>query len=351
MNSYRVVGLMSGTSLDGVDLALCRIEIKKGKWEYEIECAETISYTLRQRNNLAGLSDVPAVKFAEEHVSFGRFLGGAVKDFLKINKSKADFISSHGHTIFHQPKKIFTTQIGDGAALSAACGLPVVCDFRSADVALGGQGAPLVPIGDQLLFGSYSHCLNLGGIANISFVKTGRRTAFDICPVNIVLNALAMKRGSGFDNGGRLAGKGSIQRELLSKLNSIAYYKKSFPKSLGREDIENYFFKALNYHKSSIEDKLRTFCEHIAIQISNAIKDKSGSVLVTGGGAYNSFLMERIKAHCRLNIVIPDRQTIEFKEALIFAFLGVLRWRNEVNCLSSVTGAQRDSSGGAIYHP
>lgn len=354
MNRYSVVGLMSGTSLDGVDIALCVFDKKRGNWNFEIECAETIAYTVKQKRDLASMGQSSAAVFAREHVAYGKFLGSLVKNFLNTKKAKADFVSSHGHTVFHQPQKRFTTQIGDGAALSAECGLPVVCDFRSADVALGGQGAPLVPIGDKFLFSSYTSCLNLGGIANISFDQKWKRIAFDICPVNIIMNSLALRLGKNYDKGGKLAEKGKIQLKLLDKLNAVPFYKKQFPKSLGREDIEKYFFTILDKDTSSPEDMLRTFCEHVAIQISNVsnkIERGSGNMLVTGGGAYNSFLVNRMKAYCKSGIEVPEKQIIEFKEAVIFAFLGMLRWRNEINCLSSVTGASRDSSGGAIYHP
>jgi anhydro-N-acetylmuramic acid kinase len=350
MNSYKVLGLMSGTSLDGVDLALCVFEKRKAGWSFTIESAETISYTTVQKRNLSNLGNVNSERFSQEHVAYGKFLGELVKDFLKRNKSKADFVASHGHTVFHQPSKAFTTQIGEGAALSAACGLPVVCDFRSADVALGGQGAPLVPIGDKYLFGEYDACLNLGGIANISFEKSGKRIAFDICPVNMVLNKLASEKGKSYDRDGRLALKGKVQQSLLNRLNSVSFYKKPFPKSLGREDVEKHFLRILENNSSSTVDKLRTFCEHIAVQIS-AVAGPGGSMLVTGGGTFNSFLMSRVNENCNMEIVIPGKQIIGFKESVIFAFLGVLRWRNEVNCLSSVTGALRDSSGGAVYHP
>lgn len=351
MNSYRVVGLMSGTSLDGVDLALCVLKHKGDLWSFEIEYAETIPYTTRNIRDLGIMARVSAVEYAETNVHYGKFLGSLVKVFLKKNKLEADFVASHGHTIFHQPQNQFTTQAGDGAALSVACGLPVVCDFRSADVALGGQGAPLVPIGDRYLFKDYDYCLNLGGIANISFEKSGKRLAYDICPVNIVLNSLALEKKKKYDHGGKLASRGKVNEKLLAKLNSNPFYSKSFPKSLGREDIEKSFLKIVKNDSSSVEDKLRTFCEHIAIQVAAAAGKKSGSMLITGGGAYNVWLVSRIMAHCDIEIAVPLKQIVEFKEALIFAFLGVLRWRNEINTLASVTGASRDSSGGAIYHP
>jgi anhydro-N-acetylmuramic acid kinase len=292
-----------------------------------------------------------AMTYAKEHAAYGQYLGTLVRSFLKRNNAKADFISSHGHTVFHQPGNHFTAQAGDGAALSAACGLPVVCDFRTADVALGGQGAPLVPIGDQLLFSEYEYCLNLGGIANISFSRGGKRIAYDICPVNMVLNHLASEKGKGYDKGGKMAEKGYFNVILLSKLNSAPYYQRTYPKSLGREEIEKYFFKILKREKASTEDKLHTFIEHVAIEIAAATRNRKGKMLVTGGGAYNDYLISRIRAHSSLQVVIPSPKIIEFKEALIFAFLGVLRWRNEVNTLKSVTGARRDSSGGAIYMP
>jgi len=351
LNKYRVVGLMSGTSLDGVDIALCRFEKRNGKWKFGIEAAETIPYSLKQEKLLAGLMKVGAMEYAKKNAEYGEYLGGLVKSFLKRHKAKADFVSSHGHTIFHQPSKGFTTQAGDGAALSAESGFPVICDFRSADVALGGQGAPLVPIGDRILFSEYDSCLNLGGIANISFEKSGKRIAFDICPVNLVLNFLASKKGKRFDEGGRLAEKGKVLPALLKKLNAVSFYNHSFPKSLGREEIEKDFFRIIVKEHGSIENKLHTFCMHIAIQIYAVTKGRKGRMLITGGGAYNRFLVNQIRQHGAMQIVIPSNTVVEFKEALIFAFLGVLRWRNENNTLRSVTGASRDSSGGAIYQP
>jgi anhydro-N-acetylmuramic acid kinase len=351
MNTYRVAGLMSGTSLDGVDIALCVFERRGAKWKFTIEAAETVPYSMSRQRVLTGLMNTDAENFAKENAAYGKTLGELVKLFLKRKKTTADFIASHGHTIFHQPQNHFTTQAGNGAALSIASGLPVVCDFRTADVALGGQGAPLVPIGDKLLFGDYDSCLNLGGIANISFERLGKRIAFDVCPVNMVLNHLSSGRGKRYDHGGKMAESGAIRPQLLKQLNSLPFYKMSTPKSLGREEIVKHFFRIMENDPGSIEDKLHTFCEHIAIQISSVIRHRNGKMLVTGGGAYNNFLMSRIRHYSDLQVIIPGKIIIEFKEAMIFALLGVLRWRNEVNCLKSVTGAERDSCGGAIYMP
>jgi anhydro-N-acetylmuramic acid kinase len=341
---------MSGTSLDGVDMALCSFHHTNGNWSFEIEKAVTVPYNEEWKKALGSIYLRDAFTLAMVHVEYGKLLGTLVKDF--VAGSKADFISSHGHTVFHQPSIGLTLQIGEGAALRAAAELPVVCDFRTMDVALGGQGAPLVPIGDKLLFSEYPYCLNLGGIANISYDQNGHRIAYDICPVNMVLNYLAQLKGVEFDKNGELASRGKMNEALLTGLNGLKYYKRRHPKSLAREDFELNYLKVLGDFAIPVEDKLNTYCEHIAMQISGSVNSESvseGSLLITGGGAFNQYLIDRIKVHCKAEVVIPDRRIIDFKEALIFAFLGVLRWRNENNCLESVTGAKRDSCSGVIY--
>jgi len=346
---YNVIGLMSGTSLDGVDLAYCKFYLHNSQWSYDIIANETAPYDAFWKETLKSLEKKDAATFAQINTDYGHFLGKLVKTFIAINNINADFIASHGHTIFHQPKKKLTVQIGNGSAIAAECGLSVISDFRSLDVALGGQGAPLVPIGDKLLFGKYTFCLNLGGFANISFDKKGKRIAFDVCPVNIVLNFLSEKKNLAFDEKGKMASLGKVNIELLNKLNNLDFYKMKPPKSLGKEWLIKSFIPILESFSISVEDKLRTVCEHIAIQIS-IILNLSSNVLVTGGGAYNDFLIGLIRSKTKNEFIIPDKNVIEFKEALIFAFLGVLRMRGEINCLKSVTGASRDNSGGAIYN-
>ena len=342
---------MSGTSLDGLDIALCEFKNEKGKWSYTITKAETLEYSAERRTELNSLLYATAEQLACADMDFGYYIGKVAKAFLKENNLEADFISSHGHTIFHQPAKGFTYQIGSGAAITAASSLPVVSDFRSVDVGLGGQGAPLVPIGDQLLFNEFDFCLNLGGIANISFNKGGKRIAFDCCPVNIVLNELAKEKGLEYDKDGLLARKGTVNKELLDQLNALDYYKQPFPKSLGKEWIDKEVFPIINsFPTSTTEDKLATVCTHIAQQLGSITSGKKGKLLATGGGAFNSFLIEKIKeASPTVTVVVPEKNIVAFKEALVFAFLGILRVRNEVNCLSSVTGALSDSIGGALY--
>jgi len=352
MDKYNVIGVMSGTSLDGLDIAFCRFYKEKNKWKFKIEKAETIPYANDTRNFLKGLESATAVDLASANMNYGKFIGEKVKIFIKKNKIKLSLVSSHGHTLFHQPSTGYTFQLGSGASIAAECNFPVACDFRTMDVAMGGQGAPLVPIGDQLLFSEYDFCLNLGGFANISFEKGKKRIAFDICPVNIVLNFYAEKTGKNFDDKGRMARTGRINAELLNELNELEFYKIKHgkPSSLGKEWVVKFVYPLLGKYNLSVEDSLCTFTEHTAIQIASRMNNKrSSKVLVTGGGAYNRFLMERLKALSVNEFVLPADEIINFKEALIFAFLGVLRLRGENNSLKSVTGSKKDNIGGCIY--
>lgn len=355
MKSYRVIGLMSGTSLDGLDIAYCAFSFDKGKWKYSIKCAETIKYSKDWHEKLKEAYQYSGEKLMQTHSEYGELLGNKVADFIKKHTIKEiDFVSAHGHTVFHNPELGYTFQLANGAGIAAACGIKVVCDFRTLDVALKGQGAPLVPIGDRLLFPEYDFCLNLGGYSNISFESGGKRIAFDVCPVNTALNYLAESKGKDYDKGGAMAKSGKINSELLSKLNALEYYQKNKPKSLGREWFSGCFLPVINSYSISVEDKLATVTEHIAIQTSRIIAEarKKGKVLITGGGAHNSFLVlkmrEKLPAH---QLVIPSKELIDFKEALVFAFLGVLKMEQKINTLSSVTGASKDSSGGVIFIP
>ncbi len=348
-NSYRVVGMMSGTSLDGLDICMVQFIEENGKWKYEIKQAETLSYSEAWIQRLKNAEKTSGEVLQNFHRAYGTYLGECVKSFLqKNNFEKPLFIASHGHTIFHQPEIGYTFQAGSGAHLQEACGIPVICDFRSLDVSLGGQGAPLVPIGDALLFGEYDNCLNLGGIANVSFDEKGVRKAYDICAVNYVFNRLSNRLNKEFDKGGEFAKSGNFIPEIFEKLNGLAYFNKLPPKSIGREWIEESIFPLLP-QTFKTEDLLRTFSEHVALQISKTIQGE-GKTLVTGGGALNSYLISILKLKCKSEIILPNEETINFKEALIFAFLGLLRCQNKINTLKSVTGAREDSSGGVIFN-
>jgi anhydro-N-acetylmuramic acid kinase len=351
VNTYNIIGVMSGTSLDGLDIAYCNFIRKNNKWTFSIKAAETIKYSNTWKDKLKDIENSSALNLALLNIEFGKYTGDCVQNFIKRNKPKAiDFVASHGHTVFHQPDKNLTLQIGSGAAIAAQCKQNVVCDFRSLDVALCGQGAPLVPIGDELLFNDYDYCLNLGGFANVSFKQKNNRIAFDICPINIVLNMLVQKAGKEYDKGGMIAGKGKINDALLKKLNDLKFYQTKAPKSLGKEWVLKNIFPIIEKSKLSVEDALATFVEHVAIQINNSTSsNKKSTILVTGGGAFNNFLIQRITVHTKHQVIIPDENTINFKEALIFAFLGLLRWEKKENCLKSVTGASQNNIGGCIY--
>lgn len=352
MQTYKVIGIMSGTSIDGIDIAFCEFHLQNDKWEFEIIEATTYPYEDVWKNNLVLLYKKDPTQLNSDHKEYGHYTGQLVNRFLNYKTFKPDFIASHGHTIFHQPEKKITIQLGDGKVIAKTTGLPVVFDFRSMDVELGGQGAPLVPIGDKLLFSDYNFCLNLGGFSNISYDYDGKRIAFDICPVNFALNYLSGKAGLAYDEDGKLASQGNVDMELLSDLNRLKFYTLPPPKSLGREWFEKEFQFILDKSSVRLEDKLRTLTEHIAQQVSNATGFlQGGKILVTGGGARNSFLIESMRTINTNQVVVPHNDLVDFKEAMIFAFLGVLKWRNEINCLSSVTGAETDSSGGVIAYP
>jgi anhydro-N-acetylmuramic acid kinase len=349
--TYTVIGVMSGTSLDGIDLARINFTIKNEKWSYEILESETVSYSNDWLNKLkvaVGFSSEELTKLNDDYTDY---LGNIIKSFIdKYEISNLDAVSSHGHTILHQPQNGFTLQIGNLPKIAEIINQKVVCDFRVQDVQLGGQGAPLVPIGDRILFSEYDYCLNLGGFSNISFESNNKRIAFDISPVNTVLNFYANKLGLDYDDKGKISKSGKINLELLNELNALDYYRKSFPKSLGFEFVKEIVLPLIENYSISIEDKMHTFTEHIALQTFLALPIKSGKLFITGGGAYNDFLIERMQFHLsNIKIIIPDNKTLEFKEALIFALLGVLKLRNEINVLSSVTGAKMDHSSGNIY--
>lgn len=352
MQNYHVIGLMSGTSLDGVDLAYCKFIFKNNAWEYQILQTECIHYNQHWKNRLSNAENENALAISKLDVELGKYFAKLINDFIDKNKiANVDFIASHGHTIFHQPEHHLTLQIGSGASISANTGISTVCDFRTMDVSMGGQGAPLVPIGDRDLFSDFDFCLNIGGIANVSFDLNGERLAYDICPANMILNNYLPDKHSLFDHSGAIARAGSCCNELLDELNKLSYYKQEPPKSLGKEWVLANIYTLISKFKLNNQDILATLVEHIAIQIAANCKNSSHNpkVLITGGGAYHHYLIERIKFHASAQIIIPEAELIEFKEALIFAFLGVLRMRNENNCLASVTGAKKDNCGGAVY--
>lgn len=343
------IGLMSGTSLDGLDIAYCRFDYTD-KWNFELLASHTYPYPTEWKEKLSRLEQKSAWEYAQANVELGHYFGQKVNEFKQQYRvEKLDFISSHGHTIFHRPDIGITTQIGDIDSIAAETGHLAVGNFRTFDVALGGQGAPLVPIGDQLLFADYDGCLNLGGFSNISFHKNGKRLAFDISPCNMILNLLANQMGMDYDRDGLVAKNGTMIEELFEKLNSLEYYSRKAPKSLGKEWLVEEFLPIIP-NNISTADLLRTTSEHIGFQIAEVINHENlSSVMITGGGALNTFLIECISHRCpHTKVVIPSKDVINYKEAIIFAFLGVLRISGGNNCLSSVTGAKADNCGGNV---
>ena len=324
---YEVLGCMSGTSLDGIDLAFCSFIKKEGKIDFDISYAETIPYTREWKSRLESASGLAGRELFYLDHYYGIYLGEQILSFIKKNDIHPRFISSHGHTVFHEPDNAGSLQIGNGHNIFAVTDIPVITDFRNMDIALGGQGAPLVPAGDEYLFPQYDYCLNLGGFSNISFKVKGRRIAYDICPVNTIINDLARREGYEIDRNGELARKGSPSPELVKALNSLEFYGRKYPKSLGREFLENEFYPVLNNYKLPVRDLLASVYSHISEMIAACIDNHKKPS----------------------DLVIPDDKIVDFKEALIFAFLGVLKTENLNNCLASVTGASKDSSGGIVY--
>ena len=387
-NNYKVIGLMSGSSLDGLDIAYCNFEVIDGEITWQLLEKETVKFDPKWTARLAHLPTQSARVLAQTHAYFGRYMAELVNDFIKKNKLTPNLIASHGHTIFHEPERYFTSQIGDGAALAALTGITTVCDFRTQDIALAGEGTPIAPAADRYLFSGYDFYLNIGGIANITCDVNGKYIAFDTSPANQVLNLLANEVDLPFDLNGEIARSGRIVQDLVDELNAVDYFQKKYPKSLDNNWIRQHIFPIIQNNNSEIADKLHTYTRFIVIQVKESIRrifeqesaalspdtskvsddlgqgsrksadtfevsgDKKYRMLATGGGAFNQFLMEQIQAECKsfnVEVVLPEREIIEYKEAILMGLMGVLRMEGLPNCFSSVTGAGMDTVGGAVY--
>lgn len=356
---YRVIGLMSGSSLDGLDIAFIEFEESGGKWNYTIQAADCYPYPTEWITKIKNATQMAAYDYLLLHTSYGKYIGEQVNAFIAEHAlyHQVQLIATHGHTIFHVPGLAMTAQLGDGAAIAAQTGINVVSDLRALDVAFGGQGAPIVPIGEKLLLGGYDLFLNIGGIANVSLNKPEGYIAFDVCAANRVLNMLAQKEGHEYDDNGSMALAGSIHTGLLTQLNALEYYKKPHPKSLDNSFGTEAVFPLIENFGLPTANALRTYVEHIAMQVSyscgqlkNNVEEKR--MLVTGGGAFNGFLLERLQQNLRalnISVVVPDVGLIKYKEALIMALIGILRWREEYNVISTATGAIRNSINGAVW--
>ncbi|MDQ3683477.1 MAG: anhydro-N-acetylmuramic acid kinase [Bacteroidota bacterium] len=369
---YKAIGLMSGSSLDGLDIVFVELHENAGDWRFEILAADCYEYDQEWKQKLKNAITLNALDYQLLHTAYGHYLGKEINRFIENNNLhyQIGLIASHGHTTFHVPDKKMTAQLGDGAAIAAQTKLAVVSDLRALDIAFGGQGAPIVPIGEKHLFKDYQMCLNIGGIANISFNQGDRYIAYDVCPANRVLNMIAAKVHKEYDAGGEMAALGNVHEILLQKLNALDYYRQPFPKSLANNFGTDEVYPLIRSFGLSHNDELRTCVEHIVQQVKKAIQSAVGSpqsknitvlssplgdggkLLVSGGGAFNTFLIHRLSAELQslnIEVVIPEENIVKYKEALIMAFIGVLRWRQEYNVLASVTGAERDSIGGAVW--
>ena len=355
---YRVIGTMSGSSMDGLDIVYCSIEETGGKWSYKIHQTECIEFDDVWKDKLKNCYSYSALELLRTHSAFGHWMGQMIHSFIERYQleHKVHLIASHGHTVFHEPQNQMTFQLGDGASIAAITKLPVISDLRNMDIALGGQGAPIVPIGEKLFWNQYPYLLNIGGICNMTVSHSMQQIGFDVCPANRVLNLLANEAGKPFDLNGDEASAGRLDQDLLVELNRLDYYQKAIPKSLSNEFGEKVFYSILHLSSVPIQDKLHTMCVHIAQQVCNALKPfkqtRQTKMLVTGGGAFNSFLIQTIEkelATLSIELVVPEAELVNYKEALVMALIGVLRWREEINVLSSVTGAARSSVGGALW--
>ncbi|MEO6328547.1 MAG: anhydro-N-acetylmuramic acid kinase [Ginsengibacter sp.] len=361
---YRVIGLMSGSSLDGLDIAFAELHETAGKWSYKLIHATCDRYSDELMSRLRDAHQLNALDYQLLHTYYGHYIGSRVNDFIETNilYHQLHLVVSHGHTAFHLPEKLMTAQLGDGAAIAAETKLPVVTDLRALDVALGGQGAPIVPLGELLLFNEFDYFLNIGGIANISARikdKTDeyKMIAFDVCAANRVLNMLVLEKNLLYDEDGKIASSGSIHHELLRTLNNLNYYNQPYPKSLANTFGTDVVYPLIKSFSLNVEDALRTYVEHIVFQVKNAIinynfSNVEAKLLVTGGGALNSFLIEKLRENLitiGLTITVPEDDVVNYKEALVMALLGTLRWREEYTVLNSVTGAGRNSIGGALW--
>ncbi len=345
MKKYKVIGIMSGTSCDGLDIAYCEFS-KQKSWSYKIIKCQTIKYNQNFINKISREFSEINKDLIELDYFFGKFIGLEINKFIKKHELKIDLVCSHGHTVIHNPEKKISFQIGCGKTIRNITKTTTINDFRIKDIEMGGQGAPLVPIGDNLLFKKYKYCLNLGGFANISEKTKNNIIGYDICPCNIILNYYSKKMGFPFDNKGALSSKGNINEMLLNELNNLNYYRIEGPKSLDVSWVRDNFIPTVDKYKLTAQNILATISKHIAQKIGEKIN--KAETIVSGGGCFNNHVINMIKKESNSKIVIPDIKTINYKEAMIFGFIGILKFRNEINCYNSVTGARENSIVGVI---
>ncbi len=353
------IGIMSGSSLDGLDIAHCVIKLNpqakspqdfRREMRFEIPEAKEVKFSTILQNALKSAPQLSISELAELDSRFGLWIGQQIVEHFDL--TDIQFIASHGHTVLHNPARAYSLQIGSGAQIAAATQRPVICDFRNTDIALGGQGAPLAPMVEYYLFPQYSHFVNLGGIANLGIIQDDHIRGFDICVCNQALNHLAGHIGQDYDDRGKMAAQGRSIPSLLGQLNGLPYLKLPAPKSMSNEDVQNTILPILDNNGADTRDKLHTVTQHISYQIAQQLLGiHPTKILITGGGAYNDFLVHSIEQRLGHKIPRASDQVIRYKETLLMSLLGTLRWLKINNIAKSVTGAQRDSCSGAVYLP
>lgn len=359
-----VVGIMSGSSLDGLDIALCRFEQDdlSGKLSFDLVDTAAIPFdeNMMSRLGVGATMDVRSLKKLE--VDLSRYIAESVNQFLEAGAHTADYISCHGHTIWHVPEDGYTVQIGQGAIISELTGTPCICDLRSNDMAVGGQGAPVAPIVEQILFPEFDFYINLGGIANVSFHSDQEVISWDSVPCNQILNHYASQKGLPYDDGGSLAESGKVDKGLKEAWMSLPYFGRSYPKSMDNTWVKNHFLAGASSFDVSIEDALATMVDVCVSQIQGDIKDHVGDTggqhlrkcLITGGGAHNTYLVSQLSevlTHDDIEVIKPKDEIVDYKEAILMALMGFLRIEGISNTISSVTGARTNTIGGAVYVP
>ncbi|XP_064473646.1 anhydro-N-acetylmuramic acid kinase-like [Ornithodoros turicata] len=369
VTKYEVIGVMSGSSLDGLDIIYTRFSLTSSDcWEYNIQHCTCYNYSPTWIDKLKHATSTSALEYQLLNTEYGRYIGEYVLRFIRENRldGKVHLIACHGHTVFHLPSQLTTSTLGDGATVAAVTGLPVVSDLRSMDVALGGQGSPIALTAERKLFGNeYQFFLNIGGMACLTYAGKNYSDSFavDVCPANQLLNLLANREGRAFDRSGEMAKSGKVSTRLLKDLDDFDYYKKSFPKSLGVDFGPEILYPLIQAHDLSTADALQTFTEHICNQVAEVIRlvertvkdglPQSSKMLVTGGGARNLFLVDRLTERLkefRITVVVPNDELVKFKEALVTSVIGVQRLRGEENFIGEVSGASRSSIGGAFWY-
>jgi len=353
MKQVKVIGIMSGSSLDGLDVDFSFFSETKAGWTYQNITSATISFPGELHSRLKNADQIFGKELTKLDIDFGNWVGKKIMEFCENCEQVPDLISSHGHTIFHEPENEFTLQIGSAQCIAQKTKLPVISDFRLKDIVKGGQGAPLVVIGEKLLLREYKSFLNLGGIANLTLFEEGKIKSFDIAPCNQVLNHFSKKLGLAYDAEGEWARRGAVDKEWLEYLKTVSYFKKNPPKSLANQFTSQYVLKS---YPTKTEDALNTYCYFLKYELEKWIKNllpgkQEVPILATGGGAKNTFLMEVFNQSPFLDLIAADEHLVDYKEAMIFGFLGALRWFDQINILSAATGANSDSCSGTIYYP